>query len=78
MPPLRGRTIKGEIVLLVDRPSKVSTEDIDLDAELDRALETLSVKDAAAQIAAQFGLKKREVYQRALERSNADGGDGDE
>ncbi len=78
MEALEGRTIKGEIVLLVDRPSKLSSEDIDLDAELDKALATLSVKDAAAQIASEFGLKKREVYQRALERGQKDARDEDE
>ncbi|WP_439104510.1 16S rRNA (cytidine(1402)-2'-O)-methyltransferase [Celeribacter marinus] len=69
---IEARTLKGEIVLLVDRPAQLTAEDIDLDAEIDRALETLSLKDAAAHIAAEFGLKKREVYQRALERSKED------
>jgi len=33
---------------------------------LREALATASVKDAAAEIAARFGLRRREVYARAL------------
>ncbi len=60
---------KGEIVLLVGPPSAdeaaVSAET--LDAKLAQALETLSVKDAAATVAAETGQPRRKVYARALE-----------
>jgi 16S rRNA (cytidine1402-2'-O)-methyltransferase len=60
---------KGEIVLLVGPPAAdeaaVSAET--LDAKLAQALETLSVKDAAATVAAETGQPRRKVYARALE-----------
>lgn len=60
------RSVKGEIVLLVDRgvPEQASEEDIE--TALRRALETLSVKDASAEVAQRLGLPKRDVYQLAL------------
>lgn len=59
--------VKGEIVLLVARaaPKELGAEDID--AALEAALQDLSVKDAAAQVAQETGMKKRVLYQRALE-----------
>jgi len=38
-----------------------------LDAALTRALATMSVKDAAREVAAMLDLPRREVYARALE-----------
>ena len=38
----------------------------DLDRELLSAMETLSVKDAAAAVSARTGLPRREIYARAL------------
>lgn len=64
---------KGEIVLLVGPPDaaapEVATED--LDAKLVRALETLSVKDAASVVSAETGQPRRKVYARAVELSAA-------
>lgn len=57
---------KGEIVLLVGPPDKVTVSEDDLDVALIDALKTQSVKHAAAEIAALFNLAKRDVYQRAL------------
>ena len=47
-------------------------EGADLDALLDEALGRLSVKDAAAEVAATTGLKRWELYQRALALSRGD------
>ena len=62
---------KGEIVLLVGPPQEgaqaLSAED--LDARLSKALETHSVKDAAAIVAGETGQPRRQVYARALELS---------
>lgn len=62
---------KGEIVLLVGAPdaeaAKPGLEDVD--AALLKALETLSVKDAAAVVAARTGQPRREIYGRAVELS---------
>ena len=60
---------KGEIVLLVAPPgdavSGITPEDVD--ARLRKALETLSVKDATAVVAAETGQPRRQVYARAVE-----------
>jgi 16S rRNA (cytidine1402-2'-O)-methyltransferase len=60
---------KGEIVLLVGPPQEgaqaMSAED--LDAKLLKALETHSVKDAAAIVAGESGQPRRQVYARAIE-----------
>ena len=63
-----GREVKGEIVLLIDRGLEVQADAETVEAALDRALESMSVKDAAAAIADAYGLPRRDVYQRALAR----------
>jgi 16S rRNA (cytidine1402-2'-O)-methyltransferase len=68
---LKERSLKGEIVLLVDRDrSEASAED--MDSALAGALEEMSVKDAAAAVALRLGLPKRQVYQAALALSKGD------
>ena len=66
------RDIKGEIVVLIERGASMSINEIDLDTVLSKALETATVRDAAEQVAADLGLKKRDVYQRALALSKSD------
>ncbi|MGE3246483.1 MAG: 16S rRNA (cytidine(1402)-2'-O)-methyltransferase [Beijerinckiaceae bacterium] len=60
---------KGEIAVLVAPPDPdralAGTEEID--ARLRAAMEKLSVKDAAAKVAAETGHKRREIYARAIE-----------
>ncbi|PZX11611.1 16S rRNA (cytidine(1402)-2'-O)-methyltransferase [Celeribacter halophilus] len=63
---LRDAPVKGEIVLLIDRAERVEVSEADLETALAEALETMTVKDAAADVAARYGLKKRDVYQMAL------------
>jgi|TARA_E500000305_G_scaffold64123_2_gene51102 16S rRNA (cytidine1402-2'-O)-methyltransferase len=63
---LRDSPVKGEIVLLVGRAEHEEISEADLEADLRRALETMSVKDAAAEVAEKHGLKKRDAYQMAL------------
>lgn len=59
--------VKGEIVLLIERgTAETGVNDDDLDRMIAAALENMSVKDAAAHVAAETGRKRREVYQRAL------------
>ncbi len=62
---------KGEIVLLVGPPSdgvaKIDAEELDL--RIGKALETLSVKEAAAVVSAETGQPRRKVYARAVELS---------
>lgn len=62
---------RGEIVIVVGAPSEGQVEnwtDATVDALLRRMMveEKMSVKDAAAFVTAQSGIKKRDVYQRAL------------
>lgn len=66
---LEGQTVKGEVVVLIDRaPAQVADADT-LDAALDAALDRLSVKDATAEVSAALGLPRRQVYQAALARA---------
>jgi 16S rRNA (cytidine1402-2'-O)-methyltransferase len=63
--------LKGEIVVLAGPPqarAAASAEaQADVDAKLGKALESLSVKDAAAVVSAETGQPRRKVYARALE-----------
>lgn len=60
--------VKGEIVVVVGPPSaETAQKEGAVDAALREAMAAASVKDAAAEIAARFGLKRRDVYARALE-----------
>ena len=58
---------RGEVVILVDRPGAATPASADaLDTKLTAALDHLSVKDAAAVVAGETGLPRREVYGRAV------------
>ena len=59
---------KGEIVLLVapPRPGDFETNEAEIEAKIEAALETHSVKDAASVVAAATGQPRREIYARAL------------
>ncbi|HYD08025.1 MAG TPA: 16S rRNA (cytidine(1402)-2'-O)-methyltransferase [Reyranella sp.] len=60
--------VKGEIVLVIGPPGEAAEPAADaLDAALREAMISASVKDAAAEVAARFGLRRRAVYARALE-----------
>ena len=63
---------KGEIVIVVGGVDEaasraaVAVSDADIDAALEAALATMSVKDASAAVAEATGRSRRDVYQRAL------------
>lgn len=58
---------KGEIVIVVGPPLAAPPPDAEaLDQAIAAALASLSVKDAAAAVAAETGLPRREIYARAL------------
>ena len=61
-------TPKGEIVVVVGPPAEGAAEAAadDLDARLSAALAAHSVKDAAALVAGETGLPRRQVYAKAL------------
>lgn len=58
--------LKGEVVVLLDRPGAVVVDEDELRAALEEALTRMKVKDAAAEVAARLGLSRRDVYQVAL------------
>jgi 16S rRNA (cytidine1402-2'-O)-methyltransferase len=57
---------KGEIVIVVGPPEPAKAEPEEIDRRLRVALITLGVRDAAAQLAAETGLPRHELYRRAL------------
>lgn len=63
---LAGATVKGEIVLLVDRGRSPNIREIDIEASLREALAGNSVKDAADLVSRMHGIARRQVYQMAL------------
>ncbi len=60
---------KGEIVLLIERGSSESAP-FDVDAALKLSLETMSVKQAVAEVTKASGLPRRDIYSRALQLKN--------
>jgi len=59
--------VKGEIVLVIGPPGQAAAPTGEaLDNALRVAMEGASVKDAASEVAARLGLKRRDVYGRAL------------
>ncbi|WP_170427063.1 16S rRNA (cytidine(1402)-2'-O)-methyltransferase [Ruegeria arenilitoris] len=63
---LKGQTVKGEIVLLVDRGHSETVNESDIEEALKRALETHSVRDAADLVSEMYKLPRRPIYQKAL------------
>ena len=57
---------KGEAVVVVGPPDQAQDAPADLDALLIDALDGMSVRDAAAMVAAATGIPRKEVYTRAL------------
>lgn len=67
-----ARATKGEIVVLVEYAPSPDASEEEVTAALVREMSTKSVKDAAATVAERFGLKRRDVYQRALGLQDGD------
>ena len=64
----RHPEVKGEIAIVVGPPEEAAAPEAGvLDETLRVALAGASTKDAAAEVAARYGRKRREVYARALE-----------
>jgi 16S rRNA (cytidine1402-2'-O)-methyltransferase len=61
-----GLEVKGEIVVVVGRGKAAEVGPDAVIEALNAAMRTLSVKDAAALVAGQLGMSKRDVYQLAL------------
>lgn len=69
---ISGTNIKGEIVVLIDRASAQDLAQDDIEASLIKALETMSVRDAAETVAQATGQNKRKIYTLALELKSKD------
>ena len=52
---------------MIGPPEQKEFSDEDIETLLKKSLETLSVKDAAADVARQTGRPKKDVYAKALE-----------
>lgn len=63
---LSGEKLRGEVVLLVERPQPKQVGVEELTKRLKAALETGSVKDAVAKVVQDTGEARRAVYQLAL------------
>lgn len=64
---LKGASVKGEIVVLVDRAGAQEMGQEDIADAVRKALETMSVRDAAETVAQATGQNKRKIYALALE-----------
>lgn len=71
----RGQTVKGEIVVLVGPPAAVEVTDADIEVRLSETLETMSLRDAAREIADDLSVAKARVYDLglAMKRRRDDG-----
>jgi 16S rRNA (cytidine1402-2'-O)-methyltransferase len=71
---LAGQDLRGEIVLVIDRPGDAPSGPADLEADLRAALAVpgARVKDAAAQVAARHGVPRRDMYALALRLAGTD------
>ncbi len=63
------RTVKGEVVVLVDRAAPEAASEDRIAAALDAALSSMSVKDAASFVSQTLGVPRKLVYRIALDRS---------
>ena len=61
---------KGEFVIVVAPPESEKAEQRDVESALRAAMETLSVKDAAAFVSQALNVNKKEVYSLALKLKN--------
>lgn len=70
----RSGSPKGEVVVVIEAPSNETSENgsaFDTKQLLEKALDHMSVKSAAAFVADLTGERKKEIYQLALEISNS-------
>jgi 16S rRNA (cytidine1402-2'-O)-methyltransferase len=60
------RSIKGEVVVLINRAEKLSINEEQLSLDLKKALDDMSLRDASEAVARAYGLPRRQIYQQAL------------
>ena len=61
-----GQSAKGEIVVLIDRNRSASVSQDGLEADLSRALQSMSMRDAVDMVAKAHDVPRRQIYQMAL------------
>lgn len=61
-----GEALRGEVVLVIDRARAAPDAPETMEAELRERMKTRSLKEAVAQVAAETGVPRRQVYQMAL------------
>ncbi|SMX38966.1 Ribosomal RNA small subunit methyltransferase I [Maliponia aquimaris] len=66
----RETAAKGEVVVVIGKGDSGNVREFDLEQEVNKALETMSVRDAADYVAARLGVKRRTVYQLAMRLSD--------
>lgn len=69
---ISGRSLKGEIVLVIGPAADAAPDKADVEGALRQALASQTVKSAAADVSARFELPRRDVYQMALAISQKD------
>lgn len=71
---LDGGEVKGEVVLVIDRPGERIVEAADIEAALRQALAQpgARVKEVAAELAQRFDMPRRDIYQLALSLGSED------
>ncbi len=62
----QGETLRGEVVLVIDRGAPAEVDEATLEEALDQALDRQSLKQAVAAVSARMNLPRRRVYQAAL------------
>lgn len=64
--------VKGEIVVLIGKGEKAQLSEELMEQELSLALENMSVRDAADFVSGKFGVKRRPVYQMAMQLARSE------
>ena len=62
--------LKGELVLVIEPPHETEKEEINLDQIIKNELENHTLKEAVKNISEKYGLKRNDVYEKALEIKN--------
>lgn len=63
------QSAKGEIVVLIGKGDLPTVSEVDVEQQVNIALETMSVRDAADFVSTKLGVKRRPVYQLAMRLS---------
>lgn len=63
---LAEESLKGEVVILIDRPGSRTVSEDEIRSALKSALETMSVRDASSDVADALGVPRKQVYRLAL------------